>query len=729
MHQWLICLILHPENTSHMKYEKHEQKELYELTKTYLNSPPDDLTVLEKLDDLRRLIKYHEWRYYNLNDPVISDPEYDQLFKQLEKLEEEHPDQVTPDSPTQRVSSDLTEAFPEVEHLTPMLSLANSYNEEDLFDFDQQIKRLLNIDESEHLEYAVEPKYDGGSIAVIYENDLLTRGATRGDGIRGEEMTANAKVIRSIPLRAAFSEFGIQKAELRGEVLIRKDNFVKINQKRAEEGKSLFANPRNTAAGGLRMKDPKETAQRNLEAFIYTLGYAANEHGNSVLGEFETHMESLDLLAKLGFKVPENGNERKVCKNIKEVVDFCQAWQEKREDYPYEIDGMVVKLNSREMQERCGYTAHHPRWAIAFKFRAKQATTRLLKVEYQVGKIGSITPVAKLQPVQLAGVTVSSVSLHNEDFITSKDLRIGDTVLVERAGDVIPYIVKAMEDLRDGSEEPIKFPKYCPVNDTDTPVELVRMEDEAAWRCPDCVCGAQDLQRIIFHVSKDAMDIEGLGKSIVERFFDLGWVRTIADVYRIDYEKVAELEGFGEKSAENMRQSVEKAKQNPIHRLLHSLSIHHLGKKVSKLLAAEIDHVLELKDWEEEDFTNIKDVGPIVAKNVMDWFAKPKNINMLEEMESLGVNMQPTEADRPQITATDSPIAGKTILFTGTLETMSRKEAQQRAEALGAKNISAVSGNLDILVVGEKAGSKLKKAQESGTVQILTEEEFLNLIA
>ena len=390
---------------------------------------------------------------------------------------------------------------------------------------------------------------------------------------------------------------------------------------------------------------------------------------------------------------------------------------------------MVVKVNSRELQDRSGYTAHHPRWAIAFKFRAKQATTKLLNVEYQVGKIGSITPVAKLQPVQLAGVTVSSVSLHNEDFIKGKDLRLGDTVLVERAGDVIPYIVKAMDELRDGSEIPIEFPAYCPINHTETPVKLIRMEDEAAWRCPDCVCGAQDLQRIIFHVSKGAMDIEGLGKSIVERFFDVGWIRTIADIYRIDYEKVSELEGFGEKSAENMRQSIEKAKQNPIQRLLHSLSIHHMGKKVSKLLAAEVTHVLDLKDWTLEDFTNIKDVGPIVAKNVMEWFAIPKNVALLEEMEALGVNLQQTEEDRPKAVSADSPIAGKTILFTGTLQTMGRKEAQARAEALGAKNISAVSGNLDILVAGEKAGSKLKKAQALGTVQVLTEEDFIQLIS
>ncbi len=711
-------------------YTRDEQRAFFELSKKYLNADGAlaKTPVAQKLDELRRLIAYHEWRYYILNDPVVSDFEYDQLYKQLEKLEEEHPNLIAPDSPTQRISADLTSEFPEVEHLTPMLSLANSYNEEDLFEFDRQVKRLLNLSENEHIEYAVEPKFDGGSIALVYENDRLIRAATRGNGVRGEEMTANARVIRSIPLKANFSEFGIFRVELRGEALIRKDIFRKINEKRAEDGQTLFANPRNAATGGLRMKDPKETAQRGLEAFMYTLGYAVDKNENNILDQFTTHTQSLDLLEKLGFKVPGNGNERTICNNIQEVVDFCHRWQEKRDSYPYEIDGMVVKINSREMQERSGYTQHHPRWAIAFKFRAKQATTKLLKVEYQVGKIGSITPVAKLEPVHLAGVTVSSVSLHNEDFITSKDLRIGDTVLVERAGDVIPYIVKAMDELRNGSEVPIEFPKYCPINDTDTPVKLVRAADEAAWRCPTCVCGAQDLQRIIFHVSKDAMDIEGMGKSIIERFYDLGWIRTIADVYHLDYDKIAELEGFGKKSAENLRQAIEKAKQNPIHRLLHSLSIHHLGKKVSKLLAAEIQHVLDLKNWTLEDFTHIKDIGPIVAENVMAWFQNVRNIALLEEMESLGVNLTQTEEDRPKAAVTEGPLAGKTILFTGTLQTMGRKEAQQKAEALGAKNISAVSGNLDILVAGEAAGSKLKKAQDLGTVQILTEKEFLDII-
>jgi len=701
---------------------------LYELSKLYLDekSALTQQSADLQLADLRRLIVYHEWRYYILNDPVISDYEYDLLYKQLEKLEEEHPELVTEDSPTQRVSADLTSDFNSVEHLIPMLSLSNSYNADDLKDWDEQLKRLWNMEADVDIAYSVEPKFDGGSIALIYENDRLVRAATRGNGTMGEEITNNARVIRSIPLTAKFSKYNISKVELRGEVLIRKDIFKKMNEARAKEGLSLFANARNTASGGLRMKDPREVSQRGLEAFVYTLGYAANGSGNNMLDQFDTHFESLELLDQLGFKVPRE--EKKLCKNIEEVIQFCQEWEAKRDNYPYEIDGMVAKVNSRELQERAGSTAHHPRWAMAFKFRAKQATTKLLNVEYQVGKIGSITPVAKLEPVQLAGVTVSSVSLHNEDFITGKDLRIGDTVLVERAGDVIPYIVKAMDELRSGDEEPIEFPKYCPINDTEEKIELIREEGEAAWRCPECVCGAQDLQKMIFHVSKTAMDIDGLGKSIIERFYDLGWVHDIADLYRLDYDKIAELEGFGKKSADNLKDSIEKAKQNPIHRLLHSLSIHHLGRKVSKLIAAEIDHVLDLKDWTLEDFTHIKDIGPVVAENVIRYFGNNKNIRMLEEMERLGVNLTQTEEDRPKVVDADAPLVGKTILFTGALQTMSRKEAQQKAEAAGAKNISAVSSNLNILVVGEKAGSKLKKAKELGTVEIMTEEEFLELL-
>lgn len=709
-------------------YTQDEQRALFERSKQFLQTGIEaGKSQQHQLDDLRQLIIYHEYRYYILNDPVVSDFEYDQLYKLLERLEEEHPDWVTPDSPTQRVSADLTEDFQSVPHLTPMLSLANSYNADDLFEFDAQIKRFINADPDMDIAYVVEPKFDGGSIALVYENDKLTRAATRGNGVMGEDITANARVIRSIPLQAAFSRHGIFRVEVRGEVLIRKDNFKKMNEQRLAEGLPLFANPRNTAAGGLRIKDPKEVSRRGLEAFIYTLGYAVNEAGEDRLGRFETHAESLDMLGALGFKVP--GPERKVCPNIREVVDFCLHWQGKREEYPYEIDGMVVKVNDRQLQERTGFTSHHPRWAIAFKFQAKQATTKLLNVEYQVGKIGSITPVAKLEPVPLAGVTISSVSLHNEDFITSRDLRLGDTVLVERAGDVIPYIVKVLPELRQGDEKPIVFPKYCPVNDTATPVELVREAGEAAWRCPDCVCGAQDLERMIFHVSKDAMDIEGLGESIIRRFYELGWLRNIADVYRLDYDLIAQLEGFGEKSARNLRESVDKARQNPLHRLLHSLSIHHVGKKVSKLIAAEINHLLDLRNWTVDDYLHIKDIGPVVAENLSAFFHNARNVEMLETLETLGVNLRQTDEDRPKAADASAPLHGKTILFTGSLQKMSRKEAQEKAEAAGAKNLSAVSSKLDILVVGEDAGSKLKKARELGTVQILTEQEFLELVS
>ncbi len=706
-------------------YSKEEQKKLFDLSKKLLSA----IEMPDILHDLRKCVVYHEWRYYALNDPVISDFEYDTLYKKIEAIEAKHPKLITPDSPTQRVSSDLTDDFPTVEHLVPMLSLDNSYDTEDLKGFDERIRNYLGLDESFEIEYAVEPKFDGGSIAIIYENDKLVRAATRGNGRAGDEITPNIRTLRSVPLRALFSKFGIQKAELRGEAIIRKDAFEKLNEERAKDDISLFANPRNAATGGLRTKDPSETATRKIEAFLYQLGYATDAAGNDKINDLKTHDDSIQLLENLGFKVPKSTSdkllpERKVCKNIEEAAAFCTAWQEQREQYPYEVDGMVVKVNSLELQQRVGSTGHHPRWAIAFKFKAKQATTKLLNVEFQVGKVGAITPVAKLDPVALAGVTVSSVSLHNEDFIKNKDIRLGDTVLVERAGDVIPYIVKPMEELRDGSEREIVFPENCPVCHT----KLVRQEDEAAWRCENPECEAQVVARMVHHVSKHAMDIDGFGESMVERFYKMGWLRSIADIYRIDYEQVAQLEGFGDKSAANMKAAIEKAKKNPIHRLLHSLTIHHLGIKASKILAAEIKHVLDLKDWDEERFTRIKDIGPVLTHNVIRYFQNEKNIALLQELESLGVNLAQTEEDIPKMLNADGPLAGKTILFTGKLHLMGRKEAQAKAEAAGAKNISAVSGNLNILVAGEKAGSKLKKATALGTVEILTEEEFIALV-
>lgn len=702
-----------------MRYTTNQQQAFFEASKQFLahkdesHLKPDDIPALEDL------VRFHEYRYYVLNDPLISDYEYDRLYKMLEALEKKYPAKASPTSPTKRVSSDLTEDFASVTHLIPMLSLDNSYDADDLIKFDTQVKKLTELDE---ITYTVEPKFDGGSIAVIYENDLLVRTATRGNGEVGEEITIQSRTIKSLPLEAAFSSKGIYRAEIRGEAVISKERFKAINKFRAEEGLSLLANSRNSATGGLRTKDPQETSRRQLDAFIFQLGYAVDKNGKDVLPSIKSHHDAIDFLGNIGFKVSRG--EKKLCHGIQEVIDQCNHWAEIRDDYPYEIDGMVIKVDSFDLQDMCGYTSHHPRWAIAYKFQAKQATTKLLDVEYQIGKIGSITPVAKVEPVSLAGVTISSISLHNEDFITSKDLRIGDQVLIERAGDVIPYIVKSLPELRTGHEKKVHYPTHCPSCDT----PLVREEDEAAWRCPNLDCKAQILQRLIFHVSKDAMDIDGFGEKYILRFYELGWIKNMADIYNLDYDKIAALEGFGKKSADKLKASIEKAKSNPIHRLLHSLSIHHLGQRASKLIAEKVNHVLDLADWTTENYTAIKDIGPVVAQNTIKWFSHKKNIDMLREMESLGVNLRQTDQDKPKELISDGVFSGKTILFTGTLTQMGRKEAQEIAEANGAKNISAVSGNLDILVVGENAGSKLDKARKLGTVQILTEQEFMDLI-
>jgi DNA ligase (NAD+) len=706
-----------------MMFSSAEQSNLFDKTKDLLGN----LGNLQKssnpslINELIELLRFHEWRYYVLNDPLISDFEYDQLFSFLKTLEKEHPLFINPDSPSQRIGKELEGDAGEVRHLSPMLSLDNSYNEEDLIDFDSQVRKLTGLSQDDSLEYCVEPKFDGGTITLVYQNDKLIRSATRGNGVIGEDISSNARAINSIPLEAAFSKKGIILAELRGEALIRKDNFEKINAERARQGLSLFANPRNAATGGLRMKDPAEVSKRGLEAFAYQLSFTQfSENGAN---PFTSHSETLDFLSSIGLKVPTS--ERKKCKNINEVIDFCEEWQIKRDDYPYELDGMVVKVDLISLQEKCGYTSHHPRWAIAFKFQAKQATSKLLYVEYQVGKIGAITPVAKIEPVQLAGVTISSISLHNEEFIRSKDIMIGDSVLVERAGDVIPYIVKSLTDLRTGKETTIEYPRICPSCKTD----LEKVEGEAAWRCPNVNhCPAQTIQRLIHHASRDAMDIRGLGDSIIEKFYHKGWIKSIADIYELDYSKIANLEGFGAKSATNLKLAIEKATKNPISRLLYSLSIHHLGEKVGKLLAAEISHVLDLATWDEARYLFIKDIGPIVAKNIQKFFSIPENIELLLRMERAGVNLYQTEEDKPKQLDQSGVLYGKTILFTGALTKFTREEAEKAASNAGASILSGVSSKLSILVVGEKAGSKLDKAKSLGTVDIWSEDDFLQKI-
>jgi DNA ligase (NAD+) len=708
-----------------MLLDSKKQKDLFEKTQNLLKvKEVNEYPEAEKeYALLQELIHYHEWRYYVLNQPTISDFEYDQLFQRLKNIESKFPFIILPTSPTQRISNDLTEDFPTVEHLTPTLSLENSYNATDLSEFDKRIRKNAQINADSPLQYCVEPKFDGGTIVLVYENDLLSRGATRGNGIVGDEITANIKAISSIPLHAAFSLFGIHKVELRGEALIQKSNFLKVNDKRKEEGEALFANPRNAATGGLRVKDPKQVRERNLDAFIYQVGFATDKDGNNILSKFASHNELIRMLETLGFKVPQMHTEMTVCSSIEEVALFCNNWQEKREQYGYEIDGMVVKLDNLAMQNQLGYTSHHPRWAIAYKFQAKQSSSKLLQVEFQVGRTGAITPVAKVEPVELAGVTISSISLHNEDMIREKDIRLGDIVLIERAGDVIPYIVKSMNDLRTGEEKVIDFPSHCPVCQSD----LERPQGEVVWRCVNSFCEAQLLEKIKHFVSKDAMNIDGFGAAYVDRFYQEGILKGIADIYQLDYERISTLEGFGKKSVENLKNSIENSKSNPLYRLIYALGIRFVGETNSKILAQSVSDIFEFDEKSVDDLTLLKEIGPKVAQAVFDTFSKTEVKLLIRQLASLGVNTKRLDSELPK-SDTDSPLAGKTFLFTGTLTQMTRDEAEAKVENAGGKIASSVSKNLHYLVVGEKAGSKLQKATTLG-IAILTEQEFLVLLS
>jgi DNA ligase (NAD+) len=666
------------------------------------------------IDMLRDTIQFHDYRYYVLNEPVITDYQYDQLFHKLKKLEEKFPEFITPTSPTQRVASDITKEFPEVKHLAPMLSLENSYDEKDLKEFDRRVKEATGL---EKIEYAVEPKFDGAGIALVYENDLFVRGATRGDGNVGEDITNNLKTIKTIPLEAKFSEYGIHKVEIRGEVVLSKEAFKKLNEARIEEGLPPLANPRNAAAGSIRLQNPKEVAKRGLEAFVYQITYAVDKEGNNLLGnKIKKHSEAIELLFKLGFKAPYR--ELKVCKDINEVIDYCKEWEEKRDSYPYEIDGMVIKVNDISLYDILGITSHHPKWAIAYKFKARQKKTKLINVIFQVGRTGAITPVGKLEPVEIGGVIVSSVSLINEDFIREKDIRIGDIVIVERAGDVIPYIVGVDKSARTGNEKPIVFPKNCP--SCGSPV--VKLPGEAVYRCININCPAQVLERIIYFASKDAMDIEGLGEATIRRFYKLGFLRSIPDIYRLPYHKIINLEGFGKKSVENLRKSIEASKNRPIHRLITGLGIRYVGKATAKTLAENIKCVEELKDWSIEDLIKLPDIGYKVATSIYDFFHTEQNIKMIYELKELGVRTCKDKEEKKL-----DILKGKTFVFTGTLECCSREKAKELVEKLGGKVTNSVSKKTDFVVVGENPGSKYEKAKKLG-VKIINEKEFLNLV-
>lgn len=694
-------------------YTPAQEKRLYDQGKHLLKQANEDETVIEQL---RETINYADWKYYVQSEPVFADVEYDTLYKKLAALEEKYPEQVTADSPTQRVAKGLSEKFPPVAHLVPMLSLDNTYNADDLRDWDRKCKEHAGTDK---IEYCAEPKYDGASISLIYEHGKLVRGATRGDGVMGEEITINIRQIKSIPLAANFAKEGIDQIEIRGEVVIHKDAFAAYNEQRAKEGLSPLANPRNAASGTLRILDPEEVRRRKLSAVLYHVSYIHSEGDNIINNEEATHYDTLKYLYNLGFPTP--AKEMKPFTSIDQVIEFCNDFEARRDDLPFEVDGLVIKVNRFDLQEKMGMTSHHPRWAVAYKFKARQATSKLRKIEFQVGRTGSITPVAKIDPVPIGGVTVTSVSLFNEDIVREKDLHIGDTVLVERAGDVIPYIVKPLAELRDGTEEKIVFPTHCP--DCGEPLE--KPVDEAVWRCINISCPSQVVERLMHFCSKDAMDIRGMGGANVKKFYDLGIITDVPSLYRIDWDKVRALEGFGEKSITNLAAAIDNSKAQTLNRVIYGLGIRHVGETMAKTLANAVNNLKEFYDWTEEQYLALEDIGPKVAATVADFFKLSENRHMIDELESVGVNLANHHKKQK---SEDGALSGKTFLFTGTLSHFKRSDAETMVEEKGGSILSGVSSKLNYLVVGEDAGSKLEKAKKLGTVTILTEQEFLQLI-
>lgn len=690
-------------------YDKAQIQALQQITKQFLATP---LSI--ELHTLKKVLQFHEYQYYVVNAPLISDYEYDQLYQALLNIEAANPERITPDSPSQRVGNSLNSNFETVPHLVPMLSLENSYNAADLNDFDRKAKESAALDA---ITYCVEPKFDGASISLIYENDLLVRACTRGDGVEGEDITKNIKQIRSIPLSIPLAANGIQQIEIRGEVIMSKNAFDAFNEQLKAKQQATLANPRNAASGSLRMKDPKEVADRNLDAFIYHISYLLPIPGKIIHPLLKTHSGSLEFLWNMGFRSPEK--EKKVFHKMQEVVDYCSIAEAGRDQLPYEIDGLVVKVNDLALQEKLGMTSHHPRWAIAYKFKARQATTILENVEFQVGRTGAVTPVAKLKPVAIGGVTVSSISIHNEEYILEKDLMLGDTVIIERAGDVIPQIVHSIERLRTGNEQRIQFPTQCPVCNT----VLEKEATEAVWRCTNFNCSAQVVERIAHFVSKDAMDIKNLGEANIRKFFELGLLKDIPGIYTLDFEQIGQLEGFGKKSVENLSTAIQASKQQPLHRLIYGLGIRFVGETTAKTIASRINHLLDLTRITETQLLEFEDIGVKVASSIAQFFQDPAQRNMIETLIQLGLKVEQTNHQQA-----DGSLTGLNFLFTGTLTQLKRAEAEAMAEAKGGHILSGVSSKLNYLIVGEDAGSKLEKAKKIASIKIITEAEFIELI-
>ena len=648
---------------------------------------------------LRKEIEIHNHRYYVLDEPSISDASYDRLMRELEKLEEQFPSLVTPYSPTQRVGGRPREGFSTVRHLTPMISLANAFDEGELRDFDRRVRQALP---GEAVRYVVEPKIDGLAVSLYYENGVLVRGATRGDGETGEEITENLKTIRSVPLRLHRTLPGL---EVRGEAYMSKESFARVNEVREEAGEPLFANPRNAAAGTLRQLDPKVTASRRLALFVYGIGYSDGVAP-------EEHTGVLELLKDLGFKV---NPEYVVFDELPGLIDYCLAWQARRFDLPYAVDGLVIKVNSLAQQERLGSTMKSPRWAIAYKFPPEQAVSRVKNIFVRVGRTGVLTPTAELEPVRLAGTTVSKATLHNEDIIREKDIRIGDKVLVQKAGDIIPEVVSVLTGVRTGAESPWSMPGLCPSCGS----EVVRAEGESAARCTGLACPARLWEGLIHFASRNAMDIAGLGPAVNGQLLAAGLVKDPADLYALRYEDLAPLERLGPKSAQNLLAALAASKSNTLARLIFALGIRHVGERAAKILAEHYGSLEALMDAREEELVAIPEIGPKIASSVTTFFAGPQNRAVIDKLVQAGVNTRAGK-EGPE---GEKPLAGKVFVITGALEGFSRQEAQDLVESLGGKVSTSVSRKTDYVVVGEKPGSKYEKAVALG-VTILQEKEF-----